>query len=212
MEPDIARTSTSQSVALGSSSRDARGSSSIGSQVNAPNMRNASRSISTTPVPNSRRGGSSVTPFASSSSSSSTPFGSDPRGRSSRTPLFIPAGTPFGDGDDEEDEEAHEAYTEALREGRLRLPSVTRPSGTPAPGEEEGGDGERSVRRRRYDDRTLDGDGDNVDDIPDGMMRIGERLVRSSQIEAGVNRVQGGWEERVDGEESAVLGREDPDE
>ena len=70
------------------------------------------------------------------------------------------------------------------------------------------------MRRRRYDDRTLDdgGDGDNVDDIPDGMMSIGQRLVRSSEIEAGVNRVQGGWEERVEGEESAVLGREDPDE
>jgi hypothetical protein len=44
------------------------------------------------------------------------------------------------------------------------------------------------------------------------MMRIGERLVRSSQMEEGVNRIQGGWEERADGEESAVMGREDPDE
>lgn len=44
------------------------------------------------------------------------------------------------------------------------------------------------------------------------MMRIGERLVRSSEIEEGVNRVQGGWEERTDDEESAVMGREQPDE
>jgi hypothetical protein len=65
------------------------------------------------------------------------------------------------------------------------------------------------VRRRRYVEADEDGD---VDDIPDGMMRIGERLVRSSEIEEGVNRVQGGWEERADGEESAVMGREDPDE
>lgn len=58
----------------------------------------------------------------------------------------------------------------------------------------------------------MDDDEGNVDDIPDGMMRIGERLVRSSQMEEGVNRIQGGWEERADGEESAVMGREDPDE
>lgn len=78
----------------------------------------------------------------------------------------------------------------------------------------DGDDDERSVRRRsRYDARDDDDDDDeNVDDIPDGMMRIGERLVRSSQIEQGVNRVQAGWEERVDGEESAVMGREEPDE
>lgn len=116
--------------------------------------------------------------------------------------------------DDEEDEEAHEAYTEALREGRLRLPSISRPDGTPAPGEEDDGSS-RSVRRRRFDSASLRGEEDedgNVEDIPDGMMRIGERLVRSSQIEEGVNRVQGGWEERADGEESAVMGREDPDE
>lgn len=164
-------------------------------------MRNASRSISTTPAPGqSRRGGGSATPFGRYDSS--TPFGSETGGRKG-TPLFIPSNTPFGD--DEEDEEAHEAYTEALREGRLRLPSVSRPDGTPAPDEEE-----RGVRRRRYSE--VDDDEGNVDDIPDGMMRIGERLVRSSQMEDGVNRIQGGWEERADGEESAVMGREDPDE
>jgi hypothetical protein len=116
--------------------------------------------------------------------------------------------TPFGD--DEEDEEAHEAYTEALREGRLRLPSITRPDGTPAPGEDDSG--RRSVRQRTSYFDNEDEDEGNVDDVPDGMMRIGERLVRSSEIEEGVNRVQGGWEERADGEESAVMGREDPDE
>jgi hypothetical protein len=186
MEPDAARTSTSQSVGI----PDAPNHS---SRAQAPNMRNASRSISTTPAPGqSRRGGGSATPFRYQST---TPFGTDGR---KGTPLFIPSNTPFGD--DEEDEEAHEAYTEALREGRLRLPSVSNPDGE----DEE----ERGVRRRRY---TEEGD-ENVDDIPDGMMRIGERLVRSSEIEEGVNRVQGGWEERADGEESAVMGREDPDE
>ena len=188
MEPDAARTSTSQSVGL-PDTNTARNSS----QVQAPNMRNASRSISTTPAPGQSRKGGSVTPFRYQST---TPFGSE--GGRRGTPLFIPSNTPFGD--DEEDEEAHEAYTEALREGRFRLPSVSNPDGE---GEEE-----RGVRRRRYSE---DEDG-NVDDIPDGMMRIGERLVRSSEIEEGVNRVQGGWEERADGEESAVMGREDPDE
>lgn len=43
-------------------------------------------------------------------------------------------------------------------------------------------------------------------------MEIGQRLVRSSEIEEGVMRVQGGWEERAEGEESAVMGREGPDE
>jgi len=185
MEPDAARTSTSQSVGLPDIPR-------ASSRVQAPNMRNASRSISTTPAPGqSRRGGGSVTPFRYQST---TPFGSETGTGRTGTPLFIPSNTPFGD--DEEDEEAHEAYTEALREGRLRLPSVSNPDG-----EEE-----RGVRRR-YDDDEF-----NVDDVPDGMMRIGERLVRSSEIEEGVNRVQGGWEERADGEESAVMGREDPDE
>jgi hypothetical protein len=126
--------------------------------------------------------------------------------------LFIPYNSLPGDWDDEEDEEAHEAYTEALSRGRLRLPSVSRPSGTPAPGSNEDQEADeersRSVTGRRY---YVD-DGDNMHDLPDGMMRIGERLVRSSEIEAGVNRVQGGWEERAEGEESAVMGREDPDE
>jgi hypothetical protein len=198
MEPDAARTSTSQSVDIGPETSRASSSRT----QHTPNMRNASRSVSTTPAPGqSRRGGGSVTPFGRYDSS--TPFGSEGGGRKG-TPLFIPSNTPFGD--DEEDEEAHEAYTEALREGRLRLPSVSRPDGTPGSGED---DDVRGVRRRRYSE--IDDD-DNVDDIPDGMMRIGERLVRSSQMEEGVNRIQGGWEERADGEESAVMGREDPDE
>jgi hypothetical protein len=46
--------------------------------------------------------------------------------------------------------------------------------------------------------------------MPDSIMEIGQRLVRSSQIEESVVRVQGGWEERGEGEESAVMGREEP--
>jgi hypothetical protein len=98
------------------------------------------------------------------------------------TPLFIPRDTPFGD--DEEDEDEHEAYAEALRAGRYRLPSV-------APREEEEEE-------------------ENPFDEPEGMMAIGERLVRASQIEEGVVRSHGGWEERGEGEDSAVFGREEP--
>lgn len=144
-------------------------------QVHAPNMRNASRSVSATPVPNSRRGGSrdfSVTPGPGASGGS-------------RAPLFIPRDTPFDE--DEEDEDEHEAYAAALREGRLRLPSV--------------------MEREDYDD-----DEENPDDMPETMMAIGERLVRASQIEENVIRSVGGWEERGEGEESAVLGREEPGE
>ncbi|WWD17775.1 hypothetical protein CI109_102216 [Kwoniella shandongensis] len=180
--------STSLSVAL-----DGRnGGSSRSSSVHAPNMRNASRSVSA--VPNSRRGGTgtatpSVTPFGREESSTPGPHSSGGRRRMSQTPLFMPRDTPFEE--DEEDEEAHEAYEEALREGRLRLPSVSRPAG---------GDGSE-----RGDDDDLD-----LDDVPESIMDIGERLVRNSQIEQGVVRVQGGWEERIDGEESAVMGKEEP--
>ncbi|TXT09037.1 hypothetical protein VHUM_02511 [Vanrija humicola] len=144
-------------------------------QVHAPNMRNASRSVSATPVPNSRRGGSrdfSVTPGPGASGAS-------------RAPLFIPRDTPFDE--DEEDEDEHEAYAAALREGRLRLPSV--------------------MEREDYDD-----DEENPDDMPETMLAIGERLVRASEIEENVIRSVGGWEERGEGEESAVLGREEPGE
>ncbi|KAK4685494.1 hypothetical protein P7C73_g4657, partial [Tremellales sp. Uapishka_1] len=137
-----------------------------------PNSRNASLSA----VPNSRRGGTS-TPAREDSATPGPGASSRTRRRMSETPLFLPA--------DEEDEEAHEEYEEALREGRRRLPSVM-------VGEE--------------DDVEMD------DDEPDGMRKIGERLVRSSQLEEGVVRVSAGWEEREEGEESAVMGREEPGE
>ncbi|WVQ62078.1 uncharacterized protein L199_000213 [Kwoniella botswanensis] len=157
--------------------------------VAEPNMRNASRSVSA--VPNSRRGGTaSVTPFGREDSSTPGPSGSAGRRRSSQTPLFMPRDTPFDE--DEEDEEAHEAYEEALREGRLRLPSVNRPAG------------DQSGLTRMNDDD------DDLDDVPESIVDIGERLVRNSQIEEGVIRVQGGWEERAEGEESAVMGKEEP--
>jgi hypothetical protein len=58
--------------------------------------------------------------------------------------------------------------------------------------------------------REEDEDDENPEDQPEGMMAIGERLVRASEIEEGVIRNAGGWEERVEGEESAVFGREEP--
>ena len=103
--------------------------------------------------------------------------------------MFMPRDTPFGE--DDEDEEAHEAYIQALREGRARLPSVV------------------GVGGRRQDDQDGDGDGDE-DDVPDGIMEMSDRLVRSSEIEEGIVRVIGGWEERAEGEESAVMGKEQP--
>ena len=109
----------------------------------------------------------------------------------SRTP------TPFGE-DDEADEEEHEAYTKALREGRARLPSVTRPAGSESKSE-------RKKRRRELEEEEYD-----LDDAPDSIREVGERLVRSSQIEEGVVRLAGGWEERAPGEDSAVMGREEP--
>ncbi|WVQ85095.1 hypothetical protein IAT38_007259 [Cryptococcus sp. DSM 104549] len=155
------------------------------------NMRNASRAASALPAAgSSRRGGSSVsaTPYAESS----TP-GPGARGQRTQTPLFFARDTPF-DGD-EEDEEAHEAYEEALRVGRLRLPSV-RPGG---------GEGGENDGRGQYDWEA-------EEDVPESVVEIGERLVRNSEIEKGVVRVQGGWEERGEGEESAVMGREEPGE
>jgi len=152
-------------------------------------MRNATRSVSVTPAPNSRRGGGgSVVPFIGGNGreNSATPGpngGSGRRRRESQTPLFIPRDTPFGE--DDEDEEAHEEYTAALREGRARLPSVGRARG----------------------DQDED---DGMDDIPDSIMDMSERLVRSSEIEEGIVRVMGGWEERAEGEESAVMGKEEP--
>ncbi|KAK8866026.1 hypothetical protein IAR55_001177 [Kwoniella newhampshirensis] len=178
----IRYSSTSLSVALGGQNRS--------ESVHAPNMRNASRSVSA--VPNSRRGGTgtpSVTPFGREESSTPGPGGSGSRRRMSQTPLFMPRDTPFEE--DEEDEEAHEKYEEALREGRLRLPSVSRPAG-------EAGGGDSGYEE------------DDIDDVPESIVDIGERLVRNSQIEQGVVRVQGGWEERGDGEVSAVMGKEEP--
>ncbi|OXC67961.1 hypothetical protein AYX13_03414 [Cryptococcus neoformans] len=156
------------------------------------NMRNASRAPS---VANSRKGGSS-TPFREESStpgfSGSGSMGS--RRRMSQTPLFMPRDTPFDE--DEEDEEEHEIYLSALAEGRQRLPSVFHPAG------EGGGRGRGRGRGREEEEEE--------EDIPESVVDIGERLVRNSEIEQGVVRVQGGWEERGDGEESAVMGREEP--
>ncbi|OXG37661.1 hypothetical protein C359_05038 [Cryptococcus neoformans Bt120] len=155
------------------------------------NMRNASRAPS---VANSRKGGSS-TPFREESStpgfSGSGSMGS--RRRMSQTPLFMPRDTPF-----DEDEEEHEIYLSALAEGRQRLPSVFHPAG-------EGGGRGRGRGRGREEEEE-----EEEEDIPESVIDIGERLVRNSEIEQGVVRVQGGWEERGDGEESAVMGREEP--
>ena len=138
-----------------------------------------------------------MTPFGRESREST---GGGPSGLArDGTPLFVPRDTPFDE--DDEDVEAHEEYTTALREGRLRLPSVTRPAGTPAPDGSESG--RRSVRRSVVDD-------DDEDDLPESLGAISERLVRSSEMEERITRVQGGWEEREEGEESAVMGREEP--
>lgn len=102
----------------------------------------------------------------------STPAGSGGEGRG-RTPLFISRDTPF----DEEDEEEHEAFDLALREGRYRLPSV------------------------------MEREEEEIVDVPEGIEAIGERLLHSSEIEEGVIRYSGGWEDEG---ESVVLGREEP--
>lgn len=102
---------------------------------------------------------------------------------------------------DDEDLEAHLAYTQSLREGRVRLPSVGRPAGS----EESMSKGDRRSVRRRIEEEEDEGD-----DEPEGMERLGQRLVRSSEIEEGVMRVSGGWEERQAGEGSEVLGLEEP--
>ncbi|EIW72486.1 hypothetical protein TREMEDRAFT_25871 [Tremella mesenterica DSM 1558] len=170
------------------------------------NLRNASRSVSA--FPNNRN--ASLTPLRESSKEpfgrqSSTPFGNEQiyenvQGRDGRTPLFISRDTPFED--DEEDEEEHEAYEVALREGRMRLPSVNRPAGS------EPGKGKGKGKKRLYE--RYDEEEEEEEDIPDGMERIGDRLMRNSMIEQDVLRVQGGWEEMLEGEESAVLGKEEP--
>ncbi|GMK55372.1 hypothetical protein CspeluHIS016_0204280 [Cutaneotrichosporon spelunceum] len=138
------------------------------------NMRNATRSVSVADPGLSWRGGSRNLRDASA-----TPFGT---GRTSRTPLFMPRDTPFDN--DEEDEEEHEAFAEALRDGRFRLPSV-------AP-------------------RTQDDEDENPFDEPEGMMALGERLVHVSQIEESVIRNAAGWEEMGEGESSDVLGPQEP--
>lgn len=160
---------------------------------NIANMRNASRAPS---VANSRRGGTS-TPFREESSTPglSGSGGMGSRRRLSQTPLFMPRDTPFDD--DEEDEEEHEMYLSALAEGRERLPSVSHPAGE---GRERG---RRRGRGRKEEE-------EEEEDVPESVVDIGERLVRNSEIEQGVVRVQGGWEERGDGEESAVMGRDEP--
>lgn len=124
-----------------------------------------------------------------------------------RTPLFIPRDTPFGE--DDEDEETHEEYTNALREGRLRLPSVSRPAGTPEPEEWGRKKGKRSARRAMSARSMIDEDDEDLDDIPESLEAMSGRLVRISEIEESVVRVQGGWEEKGEGEESAVMGREE---
>lgn len=190
--------SASRSIAPGPIERD--------ESVSAPNMRNASRSISATPA-NSRRGGTaSVTPFREESA---TPGPGETGGRGRYgTPLFLARDTPFGE--DDEDEEAHEEYTTALREGRLRLPSVSRPAGPELDerGMKKKGKGKRKASWR--DEVGDDDDDDELDDIPETLEAMSQRLVASSEIEEGLIRIQGGWEERADGEESAVMGREEP--
>lgn len=116
--------------------------------------------------------------------------------------------TPFGE--DDEDEQAHEEYTAALREGRLRLPSVSRPAGPEL--EQRGlkkGKGKKRTANWR-DEYGDDEDDEELDDIPETMEAMSQRLVASSEIEEGIIRIQGGWEERAEGEESAVMGREEP--
>ncbi|BEJ16117.1 hypothetical protein CspHIS471_0507220 [Cutaneotrichosporon sp. HIS471] len=139
------------------------------------NMRNATRSASVADPSQSWRGGSRNLRDASA-----TPFGAG--GRTRGTPLFMPRDTPFDN--DEEDEEEHEAFAEALRDGRFRLPSV-------AP-------------------RTQDEEDENPFDEPEGMMALGERLVHASQIEESVIRNAAGWEEMGEGETSDVLGPQEP--
>ena len=116
----------------------------------------------------------------------------------------MPRDTPFGE--DDEDEEAHTEYTEALREGRLRLPSLSRPAG---PELDERGKKKKGKRKMDWS-LVDDDDDDDLDDMPETLEAMSERLVASSEIEEGIIRVQGGWEERAEGEESAVMGREEP--
>jgi hypothetical protein len=174
-------------------------------------MRNATRSAS---IPNSRRGGTatpgvggSATPFRDASATPG-PGGEGARGGRYATPLFMPNDTPFGE--DDEDEEAHEEYTAALREGRLRLPSVSRPAGPEL--DERGSKKGKGKGKRKFNwrDQIDEDDEDDLDDVPETLEAMSERLVASSEIEEGIIRVQGGWEERAEGEESAVMGKEEP--
>jgi hypothetical protein len=107
----------------------------------------------------------------------------------------MPGDTPFDQ--DEEDELAHQSYMDALRDGRVRLPSVSRPAGT-----------DLSKMQRRTVRREIEQDEED-DDEPEGMESLSERLVRNSEMEERVVRVHGGWEEREADEVSAVMG---PDE
>lgn len=118
----------------------------------------------------------------------------------------MPRDTPFGE--DDEDEEAHEEYTTALREGRLRLPSVSRPAGADL--DDLGKKGKGRKRKAREWSLAEQEEEEDGDDIPETMEAMSERLVRSSEIEEGIVRIQAGWEERAEGEESAVMGREEP--
>lgn len=115
----------------------------------------------------------------------------------------MPRDTPFDQ--DEEDEEAHQAYLEALREGRVRLPSVSRPAGAEVV---------MSKTQRRSVRRAIEAEEEEEEgeDEPEGMGAMSGRLVRNSEVEERVVRVYGGWEEREEGEDSAVMGREIPGE
>lgn len=116
-------------------------------------------------IPNSRRGGTNTaTPALDGSDREGTVSLDIPnsrtgglgvggrRRRMSATPLFLPAGTPFGEEDDDDD---HDNYEERLRQGRERLPTVS------------GAD----------DDDSMDVDGES-----DGALSMGTRLMASSQM------------------------------
>ncbi|WVN85168.1 uncharacterized protein L203_100313 [Cryptococcus depauperatus CBS 7841] len=159
-------------------------------ETNVANMRNASRAPSA--YPNSRFGGS-VVPFAREDSSTPIPNDSiEGRRRMSQTPLFMPRDTPFDE--DEEDEEAHIDYLSALSLGWPNLPGTTHPAGS------------QPRHRQRSDSVILE---EEEEDMPESIVGMSERLMRNSEIEKGVVRVQGGWEERGEGEDSAVMGNEE---
>ena len=167
-------------------------------------MRNASRSNSA--IPQYGRAGTttiatSSTPLRESSSTPGLPGGR--RIRVGGTPLFLPPDTPFGE--DDEDEEAHEEYTAALREGRLRLPSVSCPAGMPTPDRQNTGKRRQRMSGAGLGVRRGSDEDEDLDDVPESLEAMSGRLVKSSEIEQGIVRVQGGWEERGEGE-----GKEEP--